>query len=347
MKTFTTTLLLLISFSSLFSQEYIKDSKVHLKNNTIVNGDLYLYPSIPDIVKVVDSIGAKQTYQISDIDFIEGQTSIIRNIQYNGEAKLFESVVEGIKISLYKTMFNDHIQLYVLKDNQMRSLDSGSEIVKVDSKTYNKENNKYKGVLKYLISDNNYLFNKVDDIRYNEKDISNIIIAYNNGKISYFKNKETEVQKREIDWKFYSQYSNYTSDPHFSDNTSAISFIQVGGEFFISKNSRHSFKLGIEYGKFEDEIYKSWEKYFNVNINYLYDFYKMPKSNIYIGFRLFDIAKLWNDTENDLYIVPRLSPSLGYEYHVTNNFDLYFEVNHILQFQDIPHNFSIGVSYDI
>jgi len=347
MKIFTTTLILFLSLTSLFSQEFVKESKVHLKNKSIVNGDLYFYPSIPNSIEVADALGAKQIYQISDIDFVEGKTSVLRNIEYNGEAKLFESVVEGTKLSLYKTIINDHMQLYVLKDNKIILLDSGSKIVKIESKTYKKEIDKYKGVLKYLVNDNTYLFNKVDNINYTEEDISSIVIAYNDGRISYYKNKDVEKQNRIYDWKFYSQYSNYSSNPYFSDNTASESFIQVGGELFISEASRHSFKFGVEYGKFEDENYKSSEKYFNVNISYLYDFHRMPKSNFYLAVRLLDIGKLWNDTDSDLRFLPRLSPSLGYEYHVSNNLDFYVEVNHIFQLNDIPNNFSIGISYDI
>lgn len=347
MKTFNTVLLLFISLTSLFSQEFIKNSKVHLKDNLVISGDFYYYPSLPNSIEVVDSIGTKQIYQISEIDFIESKSSLLRSFKYNGKAKLFSSIVEGDKISLYKTDINEEQQFYALKGDQILWLKSGTREIKIKSKVYSKEIDSYKGILKFLVNDNAFLFKKIDGITYTEKDISDIIIAYNNGHISYFKNEVIENQNRISDWKFYSQFSNYSSEPFFTENTSASSFMQIGGELFVSEGSRHSFKFGLEYGKFEDENYESWDKYLNVNVSYLYDFYRMPKSNFYLGIRFFDIAKIWDNTDNDLSFVPRLSPSFGFEYHINNYLDIYVEVNHIFKLADMPYNFSIGLSYDI
>lgn len=347
MKTLNTILLLFLSLSSLFSQEFIKNSEIHFKNKSMVKGDFYHYDTNPNIIEVINLNGEKQVYQISEIDFVKSKTTTFKIISYKGIEKLFEIVIEGEKISLYETNIKDKNELFVLKNNEIFLLETGKNEFKIDSRTYSKENNRYKGILKYLMSDNVQISNKIDDLNYNKQEISNLIIAYNEGKISYFKNGDTENLNKKSDWRFYSQYSTYTSNPHFISNSYATSFIQMGGELIVSEGSRHSLKFGVEYGKYNHEYSESWAKYLNININYLYDFYRMPNSNFYLGIRLFDIAKIWNDTYKDSQIFLRITPSFGYEYHVNNHLDLYIEMNHILQLEDMPNNFTIGISYDI
>jgi len=363
MKVFSIILLLYISISSVFSQEFIKNSTVNFKDKTVLKGDFYYYQSDPKIVIIADSTGKKQDYPLSKIDFVEGSTSIYKNLNYNGESKLFDCIIEGEKLSLYKTNENDDLQLFVLKGNQIYWLEGGQKEMTNDSKKYIKEIVAYKGILKVLIRDNADLSKKIDNITYSEREISDIIIAYNEGHITNFKNKEVDHLNKIPNWKIYSNYSKYSGTPLFTGNDlfeSAGSFFQIGGEYFASEGSRHSLKLGVEYGKFNNKnsnlihydgdniyYYETWAKYLNLNFSYYYDFYRIPKANFYIAIRLIDMGQLWNSTKNDFILAPRISPGFGYEFHLTNTMDLFGEINHILIIHNLAGNFSVGITYDI
>ena len=359
MKLLSTVFCLVILSITLFSQEFIKDSKVHFKNNTVVKGDFYYFPVVPNMVQVADSTGKKKDYPLSNVDYAENKNTVVKNIPYKGTDKLFESIVEGEKMSLYKTKENDEIRLYILKDGQMTWLESGMRQVVIDEKIYNKEIFTYRGILKVLMNDHADLAKKVDQIACTEKEVSDLVIAYNHGHITYFKTKDAEKMDRTPNWKIYSSYSHYKGRPLFSDATSLGQFWQIGTEYFPYEGSRHSFRFGLEYGEFYNkkvvnmlddwhirEYNKASNEYFNFNINYYYNFQRLPKANLYLGLRVMDIGKLWGTEGNKISLFPRLSPCFNAEYHVTRRLDVYGEINHLFKMM-IPKNYTFGISYDL
>jgi len=375
MKLLCAVMCLFVISSSLFSQEFIKDSKVTFKDKSIIKGDFYYYPSIPNLVQVVDSTGKKTEYKVWDIDFIEGKNILVKNINYQGTDKLFESVVEGEKLSLYKTNESDKLMLYVLKDNQLSWLECGKKEFEMNGKMFSKEIVTYKGILKFVMNDNADLVRKVDNINCTEKEVTELVVAYNEGHIAYFKNKETAKADRIPHWKIYSSYSSFSGDAKFipydvhkslvgaSDlifNTSSGSFGQIGAEYFPFEGSKHSFRFGLEYGKFYnkktdnpkndwtiDQFNKAIYKYFDFNVSYYYDFLRMPKANMYLGIRLLDLGNVAGPTSSQVVIAPRLSPGFGVEYHLTRKIDVFGELNHLLKMKNFPNNYTFGLSYDL
>jgi len=175
MKLFLAVCCMLIISTPLFSQEFIKNAKVYLKDKTIVEGDFYYYPSIPNSVQVADSVGNKEEYQVFEIDFVQGKNYMLRNIKYQGNDRLFESVVEGDKLSLYKTDANDKLMLYVLKDNQLTWLECGKKEFESNGKMYSKEIVAYKGILKFVMNANADLVKQVDYIQCTENEVTNVV----------------------------------------------------------------------------------------------------------------------------------------------------------------------------
>lgn len=347
MKFLVAILLFLLPVTTLFSQEFLKHSTIHFKDSSTASGDFYYYPTIDQSVTLLDSLGKKQVYDLALIDYIEGKTDRYRVLDFNGTPKLFESVIEGNKMSLYKTSFNQDIQFYVLKQDTVYWLEGGRIEFMKDDKRYRTENTRYKGILKILMVDNSYVINKIDKIKYLENEITPIVIAYNEGRVSFVKTKAMEKQNKIPDWKIFAQYSHGRNTPiYIYDGNFSSQFFSAGAEYFNTEGSRHSFKFGIEYGQF-DLNKRSDKQWINLNSAYYYDFVRTPRENLYFGVRLMDITYDWGSDDTNFYLYPRFSPLMGYERHLTNKTDLYFELNHLLSMSKIFLNFSVGFTYDL
>lgn len=340
-------LLFFLSVTTLFSQEFIKNSIIHFKDSSTASGDFYYYPSIDQSVTLLDSLGKKQEYDLALIDYIEGKIDRYRVHDFNGTPKLFESVIEGNKMSLYKTSFNQDIQFYVYKRDTVYWLEGGRIEFLKDNTRYRTDNTRYKGILKFLMIDNSNLYKKIDELKYLENEIASIVIAYNGGSVSFVKTKKMEKQNRIPDWKIFAQYSNGRNTPvYFIDDDYRARFFLAGAEYFNSQGSRHSFKFGIEYGQF-DFTERSNSQWINLNSSYCYDFMRTPGDNLYVGIRLLDISYSWNADESSFYVYPRFSSILGYERHLSKKTDFYLELNHLLSMSHIFLNFTAGFTYDL
>jgi len=260
---------------------------------------------------------------------------------------LVECIVEGAKLSLYKTNYNDDLQLFVLKDNQLYWLESGNKEFEIKSKIYIKEVFTYKGLLKVLMNDNPDLVSKVDKLTCTEKEVADLVIAYNEGNISYSKNKKAARKERTPDWKIYSTYSNYSGNLLLYDYPNFGNFGQIGTEYFLSEGSRHFFKLGLEYGKFFEKDNNDFTESFNLAINYNVDFYRSPNCNFYMDINLAHIGKYWDDTTSEFLVLPDLSPGIGFEYHISKQLDVFGEINNLLIIKNLPHDFLVGISFDL
>lgn len=339
-------ILLFLSITTSYSQEYLKNSKVYFKDSTFVLSDFYYYPSMPQSVILIDSLGAKHSYDLSMIDYAENGTDKFKVINFNGKPKLFISIVEGEKASLYKTNFNVDKQLYIFKNSRMHWLQGGKIEFTKNGKTYIKDNIKYKGLLKTLLLDNNSIVRKIEEISYSETDIVPIIIAYNNGHVSYVKTNEMERQNKKADKKFYLQYSIGHNVPFYIPENNNSMYFQTGIKLYISEGSIHSLKFGIEYAKFNMTNYPD-KQWLALCSSYYIDFFRKPNSNLYLGMRLFDADVLWDHYGFDYPIHLRISPLIGYDYHISRKLDLYMEVNNILRFEELGRNFSFGITIDL
>lgn len=347
MKYFYPILILILLAIPSFSQEFIKHATVHFKDATVAKGDFYYYPTMAQSATVVDSLDKKQVYDLASIEYVEGKGDLYRVINYNGSVHIFEAVVEGTEASLYKTNYREDTQFFVLKEDKLYWLEGKDIIFKKDKKTFRQNNYRYKGTLKFLFNDNRNVTEKIEELTYFESKLTPLIIAYNNGHITYLKSRETEKLNRISDWKVYAQYSNERYNTNMVlKSIKDFRLFQAGAEYFIWEESRHSFKIGFEYSQFE--TYKKKEgKFVNLNTRYYYDILKEHNGNVYLGVRLVDIGKRWGDDDERWYFYPNLSPLVGYEYHISKKIDLYAELNHMFNLTKMPMNFSFGLTYDL
>jgi len=153
--------------------------------------------------------------------------------------------------------------------------------------------------------------------------------------------------------KIYAQYSHEQAKDNFlSPGEYKLNYFQAGAEISFSEESRHSFKLGIS--KFQtdgldlrDNYYNNNDEFWDFNISYHYDTFRLPNSNVYVGLNLFDAYWLKNEDGKKLHKWFRLLPLVGYEYHIFKKMDAYAEINNMFSISNIPLNFSVGLTYDL
>ena len=256
--------ILLIGFIivlQLSAQEHLLNANVHFKDNTAIEGNMFLYESEPDFITVENNSGEKNRYPLKSVNYIENQITILRNFQYESTYKLLEALVESEKMSLYKKNSNETDLFYVVKSGEIYLLEGGKKTVIIDSKDYTADNYGYRGVLKALTRDDPSLSQKIDKVTYHQKELMDIVISYNNGKISYIKTGSLSKKNKKPNWLIYAQYSNNVSNGFFTMNNITPQFFQAGVKLYLTEISRHSFKFGFEYGVYTD-IYDS-----DTNIN--------------------------------------------------------------------------------
>lgn len=345
--------ILLIGFIivlQLSAQEHLLNANVHFKDNTAIEGNMFLYESEPDFITVENNSGEKNRYPLRSVDYIENQVTILRNFQYESTYKLLEALVESEKMSLYKKNSNETDLFYVVKSGEIYLLEGGKKTVIIDSKDYTADNYGYRGVLKALTRDDPSLSQKIDKVTYHQKELMDVVISYNNGKISYIKTGSLSKKNKKPNWLIYAQYSNNVSNGFFTMNNITPQFFQAGVKLYLTEISRHSFKFGFEYGVYTD-IYDSdtnTNTLFSIAVTYQLDFFRTRRSNFYINIRIADLAYIKSSNSSDAMIrpVPRISPGFGYEYRI-QDFFLFAELNNILLFKKIPYNFSVGIAYDL
>ncbi len=336
-------LLLLFSVHFLYAQESTMNVKVHFKDGKVITGDVFIYDTSPETFDLVTDV--QETYRISEIEYFEGSGILVRRFTYRGKDKLFTAIVEGKKMSLYKTEKIEEITFYVYKDGKMYKLEGGKMEIEKDGSRYVKENTRYKGTLKVLLSPDSALMSKVDKVKYKEKELSELVILYNEGKVSYV-NYNSVASRRKKAAFFYLQYTNETDYTIYSDLNTTPYFWELGTKIKYDQNSRHSVKVGLEYGKITGELYEQ-DNYYHTSLafTYLYDFFRLPNVNVYVSLRMMDISYDRGIYNNRFYLFPRLSPGIGLEFYSHEKIRAYLELNHLAILRRIPYNFSVGLAY--
>lgn len=338
------------------AQNHILNATIALKSNIQLKGDVFRYDTYPNTVTVKDSIGKSLIYDFKDIDYIRNSNFLLKSIEFENTYLLFETLLIGQNMNLYKINVLETEIFYVQKAGILYLLEGGDKIVKVDSKEqlkgskqYLKEINTYKGTLIYLMKSDPSLVNEINRIKYTQKDISDLVLAFNQGVVSYIKTNATELINRKPNWLTYVQYSHSYNNSYFTDENTTPNFFGAGVLVYLSESSRHSIKMGMEYGTYSDPNQIYWSDYLNLNINYNYDYYSTRNADFYLSLRLIDFGYVLESNTGDSYIgiLPRLSPGLGYQHRIGNKLRLYGEINNILKLLYILNNFSFGISFDI
>ncbi|NOY50148.1 MAG: hypothetical protein GXO88_06280 [Chlorobi bacterium] len=349
MKKFSILLIGLLAFLSLFAQKNLYDAKIYLNDGQVIKGNMFLYDSEPDIIAVEDEEGEITRYQLYLVNFVENGGNLQRSLYYNDKYALFEALVEGEKMSLYRKNTSGDDIFYVLTSRKVYLLEGGKVIVEKGSKTFTTKSNRFKGVLKVLLQSEPELVKRADNIDYNQKDLSDIVVAYNGGRISFIKNEDVESKSRKPNLFVYAQYSNVVFRYFFTNDNQTPSFLQAGVQYYFSRESRHSIKLGVEYGTYTPSEDESFDKIKTVQLSFAYyvDIFRMHNSAIYFNFLAANIGYYMRENDDNFAaVLPRLSPGFGFKYQV-RDFNFFVEINNALIYKGIPYNFSAGLSYDL
>ncbi len=337
--------LMLLSMSSLIAQiNNVSNASIHLKNKEIIEGDAFIYDSKPEGIDVLVDSQKKSEILWDDIEFISNESIIIRVFNFEDKSRMFESIVEGESMSLYKRNVDGVDIFYIEKSGELYELKGGKQTVTIDSKTYKRNNNKYKGTLKLLLEPNDRLGNKAQGVSYNERDFLDLVVSYNEGHVSYINKRAVGTKDRTPSLLVYGQYSNIKNS-WYAENNNTPAFWQFGVELYPNKTGRHSFKFGLELGEYTN-LDEGWvNKVICLNISYLYDIYRMKNSEFYFGCRLIDIGVEESDGQTNGIVLPRFRTGFGYEYHIGGKINAYIELNNILNVNNIIEDYSIGISY--
>ncbi|MCK4661723.1 MAG: hypothetical protein KAT68_02570 [Bacteroidales bacterium] len=337
-------LLLITTFllfsQNLFGQVVFKESKIHLKSDSIIEGDVYLFDSNPLQI----SINKESNRNINTIKYIENNDYLLRSIVINSTNKLLIAIVEGDSLSLYKE--NESKLFYAIKDDNIYNLEGGKVLIENKSKSYYRQSYQYRGILRCLSKDKPELLKKASDLDYSEKDLCIFVIEYNNNKTSFIKKESNQKGRCFSEWEVFFQYLYIKNNLYYQPNPNTTpSFYQFGTRTYIKEGSRSSISTSVEYGKNSWEHYYYYVNIIQLNFNYFVDFYKTNNSDIYLNVRLFDITYVWNNNESSYNIGPRFNVGFGYRYHIKEKLNLFVELNQLLNLEKIPSNFSLGFSY--
>ncbi len=340
-----TNLILLFSSYFLSAQESVKNVDVHFNDGKVITGDVFFYDYTSSRFRLAAS--TTKTYRISEIQYFENSDILVRRRTFQGEDKLFIAIVEGEKMSLYKTEMLEKSIFYVSKDDKVYKLEGEEIEIEKDGRRYLKEDDRYKGTLRYLMDSDPILLKKIKTLKYREKDLAELIISFNEGRVSYVNYEAIASHKKKALF-FYLQYTNEPNYSIFSDLNSSPALWGMGAKLKFDENSRHALRLGFEYGKYTNELHEI-ENHSRISLAfvYLYDFYRLPHFNTYFNFRMIDISYTMGTEKNYVYLFPRLSPGIGFEYYFRKKIIVYAELNHLAVTRNLPYNFSVGLAYKL
>lgn len=324
-----------------FGQTGFKNSKVYLKNDSIIQGDVNFLDSNPNEVKVSNM----DLINISLIDSIENEFYKFKNFEINGSEKILMVIVEGISMNLYKEI--DNKVYFVKKNEKLYELEAGKVLIENETGRYNKTITKYRGILKYLSDGRPELQRETDKLKYTEKDLTSFVIRYNS-RIDYLKSDNKLKGRYFSDKQLFFQYSLIKNNLYYRPNLNITpSFYELGIRAYIKEGSRSSISTSLQYGK-NTWVQGHYVEVMQLNVNYIHDFYQAANADIYLNVRLIDATYLRdNRYGNSIDVWPRINLSFGYRYHIANKVNLFIELNQLLNVNKIPSNFSFGFSYKV
>lgn len=334
--------------------------EVYLANGGVFSGKISYYIDQPADVLLTDSNNLSQKFKLPEVSKIlleNGKkfTTKFYKTKNDSTLLLFLSIIESPNISLFGREEMNALAMYVAKDDKLIRLENNATTIaiddkdKIDVKRYKKYDNQYIGVLSSLMSDRFDLVSNMENVKLTEKDITEVILNYNKGEVTYYQKSQSKFFGKP-NWMLFAEFSNFCS--LYGDLVTDPSFgVAAGFQYYFAKNNRNSIKGTIEYQsyKFED----SDDVYIGVGFRYYYDMYKSRAVNIYGMMNFFDLVyhkstSTINNTEDiSIEILPHFSPGLGMDVKLFPKFMVYGEINRLFNFKCFPRNFTFGLKYDI
>ncbi len=355
-------LLLVSSFfcsTFLFAQIQNEKGDLIMKNGEVISGDISYYYDQPTDIIFHDEKGAKNIFtptQINEIQLNSGERFVSKTYQdkQDSQVLILQLIIESPIISLFKREENSQMYYYVSKNNSLYRLENNDVLIVKEGKNYTRQDYQYIGILGALMPDRPDLVKELRKIFLNEKDLSNLILDYNRGNVSYYWSSYVK-EKRNPNWVFFGQFSNYVSY-YVKPTTEASWGVIMGFQYYFSSVSRHSLKYSIDYSTYHFE--SSRDETISLGLRYEFDFWKSKKSSAFFMVHIADISYISSiktryilnnrttETTNTIGFRPRLSPGIGFEVKPWSRIAIYAEVNRLMQLTYIPYNFSIGLKYD-
>ncbi|MFD2999705.1 hypothetical protein ACFS7Z_04995 [Pontibacter toksunensis] len=347
-------LLLFLIFCSTVAYAQIQGEKgsLILKNGNILNGKVTYYYDNPNNIILNAHQDAKEMFspeQVTEIKLENGEKFVAKPYTMEDSIIILQVLLESPKISLFRREDNSELHYYVLKDATLHKLENNDIVVYQETKTYRKKDRKYVGTLSSLMPDRMDLVEKLDKVQLNEHDLTEVILEYNKGDLSYYWKSDNKV-RRKPNWIAFTQYSQYGSVLG-TPTAGYSSGMMIGLQYYFSKHSRYSFKVSLDYSSYilDDEEFSVK----GLGVRYQHDIKKAEKYSFYLLLHVADIAHLTvvNErqvitTAGQLVLLPRFSPGVGFEARPFPRMAVYSEINHLLNLKYFPRSFSLGLKYD-
>lgn len=345
---------------SIFGQINKEEGEIRLKNGAAIKGEIsYFYNDQESGIILNERNEGTRSFQkeeVNEIMLYSGKKFVSKKYGHKGDSTvlILQSLIESPEISIYLANEDGSDFFYVSKNDLLYKLENNKINIERNGKSFSRYDHKYKGTLTILMSDQEGFGKKIEKVKYSENDFVKIVNEYNKGNLTYLWSTDNKFS-RESNWLLYGHYSNYAS--YFHTESTGNSFgLFFGGQYYISKSSRSSFKMALDNSYFNSKWNK--DKIVSLSLKYQYEVIQKQKYNFYLNGQLVDFSFISStgisspktrnqEPNNNFGILPRLSPGLGIEFKPSPNYYFFVELNHLFQLQLLPKNFSIGMKYDI
>lgn len=178
---------------------------------------------------------------------------------YENDKQFRSEIIDGIFVEVLVTgimeLYRSPNKFHIKKEGEIHDLESFKEDVVINGKEGTRENNRWKGILSYLLSDCMYNQNKdIAYIQFEEKSLTKLVIRYN-----ICRNSDFEELKNNKEWIKYdlgislgfskSGFSFDKDEPHLADSYSSMdpSYGIVIGISSPRLSERMSFQSEVHY----------------------------------------------------------------------------------------------------
>ena len=327
-----------------------EEGSIKMLSGESLNGVLDYSDDISYNIFLTDSTGIGRPVPLVKISYVmmeDGSKFVPFKIKFRSDSSfvLLKAIIESDKISLYTSEITVYGGFFVYKDNKLFKLENSLKVFKGDKRNYNNWGNEYIGILHILMEDRPDLSQKINKTRFLLKDIIKLILKYDQGLVSYYRDPWI---KKESNWLAFGRFSNYSLFLGVPNIKPSLGY-SVGFQLYGQKNSRSSIKVDFNYSEFyqpDDDF-----QFFNTEFWFQFEFVRLRKYIFYLNTNIINIGyvrflRSENDIKDGIYIVPRLSSGLGIEYRPNSRFSMFAELNNLFAIRYIPTNFSFGFKYD-
>lgn len=328
-----------------------------LNSGTEITGKIYYSYHEPYQVFIRNN-GKEEKYYYEYVKEVKLESGKLFQIKTpgGGIAMLVQALIISPKVNLYEREISNKVRFYIEKDEEIYELIDSKAVSEFDSKK------EYLGILNSLLSNNSEAKERIPNIKLNQENLIELLLLYTNGEVSYIYKKHAH-QVRESNYLFFGHFSNYgtyLSKSILESSNGAV----VGLQYYISKDQRSSFKIGLEHANINfvehtpNNMFSKIEfphdptQLIGLKTFYQIDFIQRRRSSYYINFHLFDLTYFYGLSDNDsnssdydkLFFYPRFSPGIGLDLKPVSRISVYGEMNNLLHFK--LTNFTLGLRYD-